>query len=554
MQLQACIIEDLGEEELDDNQLSHLLRRIPAAVMASREFCCHECGHTYDNPWPPLTMKTENSSEESDVDIFDDFCPLEGDVSMEDSDDLPSSMDISMGDVSMLRRTSGSWNCTSREESGCEESLSQSVPTRQVLPHCISPIRTFDKWGTLRSFMSSRDDLEDHSPSSRSPSAEEDIWRQHAEQTLVCMHSRHSFHEDILGYGMNTTKKPESGKVRSIFSSMDYISYTAFYDFNHHESVDGTTQYAYWFPLYINEEHGARAAEKVEDSISMILTNQRGLFEPEMVLHFLSQVMCNLMIDVITKKIHASDKALAAYLCFHRWMLYFVNKYPQLLRTANQTVNNFVASERERHKDVVSSLGCFLALLSVSDLTWHDVSEAYLQEAYDRNVLWVLGKSPNLAKAAHKGTPFTPEDTQEFFNRVIPGKKLVVFHVYFLKNVGRREELSLHSIASHYDETYGLSTKEKTNSLREFCKSIDSIDSWRPFYAGVGKTCPSHEVLGETLQQAIRNSERRGYHDRGIIFSKKRCWKYQRRGYCPHGDNCRFAHVKGRVSKSPWME
>ena len=177
----------------------------------------------------------------------------------------------------------------------------------------------------------------------------------------------------------------------------------------------------------INEEHGARAAEKVEDSISMILTNQRGLFEPEMVLHFLSQVMCNLMIDVITKKIHASDKALAAYLCFHRWMLYFVNKYPQLLRTANQTVNNFVASERERHKDVVSSLGCFLALLSVSDLTWHDVSEAYLQEAYDRNVLWVLGKSPNLAKAAHKGTPFTPEDTQEFFNRVIPGSTWIHF-------------------------------------------------------------------------------------------------------------------------------
>jgi hypothetical protein len=73
-----------------------------------------------------------------------------------------------------------------------------------------------------------------------------------------------------------------------------------------------------------------------------------------------------------------------------------VDRYPELTAYINRQVSNFVKDEHYRTKRVTPSLGEFLPLLTVSNLSWKDIAKAYLSENFDRNVLWTLKKYPEL--------------------------------------------------------------------------------------------------------------------------------------------------------------
>ena len=176
----------------------------------------------------------------------------------------------------------------------------------------------------------------------------------------------------------------------------------------------------------INEEHGSRASMVVEDSISVMTTGKTGQFEPLMVLEVFPKLMNTMLLEVLSERIHASDKALCGYLCFHRWMLYFAEQYPVVLETVNTIVNNFVRDERDRHKSVVPSLGEFLPLLSLSDKTWDDVMHAYLSENLDRNVFWVLRKCPKFIKNREV---LNESQIQQFFDLVALGSMYLRFRM-----------------------------------------------------------------------------------------------------------------------------
>lgn len=139
-----------------------------------------------------------------------------------------------------------------------------------------------------------------------------------------------------------------------------------------------------------------------------------------MVLDVFPKLMNTMMLDILSNRIPASDKSLSGYLCFHRWMLYFVEKYPSLLEYVNGTVNNFIEDEKFRHKDVVPSLGEFLPLLSLSDKTWDDIVDAYVCENLDRNAFWVLRKRPAFFKG-DEAAELDDGQIQTFFDCVALG-------------------------------------------------------------------------------------------------------------------------------------
>lgn len=299
------------------------------------------------------------------------------------------------------------------------------------------------------------------------------------------------------------------------------------------------------YVLDINEHHGARAAKVVEQSISLIVTGETDRFEPLLVLQVFPKLMNTMLLDVLSERIHASDNALCGYLCFHRWLLYFAEKYPILLEHVNNVVNHFLEDDSKRHKSSVPSLGEFLPLLSLSDLTWDEVMSSYLTENLSRNVFWVLRKCPTfLTDGTHfnNGT-LTPKATQRFFDLVILGKHLAVFHVYFLKNIGREGGASLSTIAAQYDDTFGLSSHKKSLALRQFCQEISSIDTWDKFFESIGKEPPTAKELSDMLLQAIADSLRKKYHEESAEKSQKKCWKFRKQGYCMYGSQCKFAHI-----------
>lgn len=153
-----------------------------------------------------------------------------------------------------------------------------------------------------------------------------------------------------------------------------------------------------------------------------------------MALEVFSKLMNTMLIEVLSEKIHASDKALCGYLCFHRWLLYFAQQYPELIQIANETVQQFIDDESNRHKSKVPSLGEFLPLLSLSDFTWDHTMDAYLSENIDRNVFWVLRKAPDFIGETYQKncdselpSSLSNSKTRQFFNYVTLGSSYIHF-------------------------------------------------------------------------------------------------------------------------------
>jgi len=110
-----------------------------------------------------------------------------------------------------------------------------------------------------------------------------------------------------------------------------------------------------------------------------------------MALEVLPKLMNTMVVKMMSGNVHASIVALEGYCAFHRLLLQFAQEYPELKRKVNTMALQFCSSDANRTKDVVPSLGDFLAMLSVSDaVTWSQVCLPYLQENFDRNVLWAI--------------------------------------------------------------------------------------------------------------------------------------------------------------------
>ena len=65
-----------------------------------------------------------------------------------------------------------------------------------------------------------------------------------------------------------------------------------------------------------------------------------------------------------------------------------VEEYPQLQRQVNVEVKRFIQDRKERLKENCPSLGEFLASLCISNVTWPQLAQCFLDELFARNVLW----------------------------------------------------------------------------------------------------------------------------------------------------------------------
>jgi hypothetical protein len=64
------------------------------------------------------------------------------------------------------------------------------------------------------------------------------------------------------------------------------------------------------------------------------------------------------------------------------------------------------------------------------------------------------------------------------FETTIVSLKLLLFHVYFLRHVGRPAGLSLAEIAANYDRLYGHPTEAMKEALQQAVKEIQQLASW----------------------------------------------------------------------------
>jgi hypothetical protein len=132
----------------------------------------------------------------------------------------------------------------------------------------------------------------------------------------------------------------------------------------------------------------------------------------------------------------ASTKALEGYCAFHRLLIAFIQRYPELNDYIIGIIDRFVATEEGRHKNVVPALGSFLPLLAVQEkYQWHQVAKAFLFEQFDRNVLWICNKFPELLQIEAAAKVNDQVRIDKSFQATTVSMRLLMFQIFFLTRV-----------------------------------------------------------------------------------------------------------------------
>ncbi len=102
------------------------------------------------------------------------------------------------------------------------------------------------------------------------------------------------------------------------------------------------------------------------------------------------------IVGVMKNKTLLSIKALEGYLTFQRWMIHFVNEYPELLKKANKIVSDFINYEENRYCSFCNKM--FTCLYLTHFTGWRRIRQLSESSYHSwRSLLTLLGKmSPRL--------------------------------------------------------------------------------------------------------------------------------------------------------------
>eukprot|EP00479_Gromia_sphaerica_P013033 TRINITY_DN7094_c0_g1_i1.p1 TRINITY_DN7094_c0_g1~~TRINITY_DN7094_c0_g1_i1.p1 ORF type:complete len:156 (-),score=27.07 TRINITY_DN7094_c0_g1_i1:479-946(-) len=147
-----------------------------------------------------------------------------------------------------------------------------------------------------------------------------------------------------------------------------------------------------------------------------------------------------MVVDTMKGELHESIAALQGYCAFYHLLLAFSEEYPKIQAFVDDKILEFMRSEEGRMKRSVPNLGEWIVYLSISDkYGWRHakVARAYLLENFDRHVKWILKKYISLGELARDD----PDRVQKSFEESEVSRRLLMFHVYFLK-LFRRDALT----------------------------------------------------------------------------------------------------------------
>ena len=128
----------------------------------------------------------------------------------------------------------------------------------------------------------------------------------------------------------------------------------------------------------------------------------------------------------------------------------------------------------------------------------------------DRGVLWACREHPQLAEPSKCSQAELLENT--WSSRRV-SNRLLMFSVGFLTRLSK-------VTTSQLDDFRGQPTPWLRASMRQHIRAVMAADSWPEFFKLVNAPLPSKRHMHEWLSRAVANSERKGYHKRGMDFSR----------------------------------
>jgi hypothetical protein len=159
-------------------------------------------------------------------------------------------------------------------------------------------------------------------------------------------------------------------------------------------------------------------------------------------------------------------------------------------------------------------LGCILAYLSVTDdYSFSDVAGTYFQEQLDRQVFWILRAVPKLMSET------LDDEAEKLRIQIVFKSQMTSFHIFcfyklFVTQIKEKRK-SIDQFLEEYESNLcKLTNKEENYFQEEIFKISKNITNFSEYFKYVGFKERTDAELTKLLKDAVKNSERKEYHNK----------------------------------------
>lgn len=243
-------------------------------------------------------------------------------------------------------------------------------------------------------------------------------------------------------------------------------------------------------------------------------------FVPDMVFEVIPKLMNSQIVLLSSGQLWRCEKALEGYFAYHHLLLHCLHAYPALRSHMEAKLESFHSDPEARSKQRVPNLGEFLCLVSVSDsYGWEELGIPILEEAFDRNVLWILKQAPHLGDLSDMRV--SQARLRRSFNANRVSLRLLMFQVAFLQLVKPRHTHELVAVPcraascalERKDHCKGLPGPGEAEWLFDRCLRILDVDDFGGFLDLIGAAPMDDEEVCRWLRRSILRSIEKGYHN-----------------------------------------
>lgn len=332
------------------------------------------------------------------------------------------------------------------------------------------------------------------------------------EDQLQCYHSKKSYKETTLGYGIDLKKIPRTGMIQYASPSLDLISLKTFMNEGIRWSSNNES-FQFWLPAYFGQtDNKDRFLQMATKAISMIMTNTTKRFSELQVLEVYPKILLTLTLLIVQRKRHPSIHILRLYSQFYGQWILFMEKYPALYDEIDRRITLFIKEESQRNKDQIPNLGVMALYLLVSKkYKFMDVAPHYLSEQLDRQVLWIIKNVPELVDEK-KASELTEERAKLTFTCELVSYHMLCFWKMYITEI-KEQHKSPEQVLSNLEKNFGRFTEKEEQKLQDIIKNtIPKIEDHNLYFKFVGLPVKKLEEINEMLLQAIKNSRQKKYH------------------------------------------
>lgn len=307
----------------------------------------------------------------------------------------------------------------------------------------------------------------------------------------------------LLGYGINVEK---NGMINS---PCEYLSLDAYNEGTRRSSTN--KQFSYWLPILVHSNDWKLIKNKFLENVNTI--NKQSNFglknDAEIVLRICCSVMNNLVVEIMNNKnnLTANDKFINGYFTFYRLMKQYALDDLNLIKRANNLLEEFIKNPKSRTKSVTPNLGDFLIYLTISDkYTWNDISKYFVEECDARNVFWYL-----------VGTRFSPATCPQMKNRHAPNRAKTIYTATEVSRNIVQFQVKFSKVAKNLtietmDSNNGLAPEQLREDLKDTYSKITKMTSWDDYFKWLEMKIPSEQERNAQLLHAMDLSAKNGYH------------------------------------------